>query len=338
MYQPEAYGIALLFMIGSMLCWGSWANTMKLTPGWAFQLFYWDYVLGIVAASLLWGFTLGSAGGGELSFLRNIGSADATHIIFALLGGVVFNVANLLLVAAIDIAGLAVAFPIGIGLALVVGVLLNYFISPQGSPLLLFGGVLLVVLAIVVDAMAYRRRETIRKTPSTRGIQISLACGVLMGVFYPLVAKAITGDHALGPYTVAFFLRYRYCFMCGAGELFFYAEAINRGPAREHGRLLERARGLALVGNSWRNNLVYRRGPELCCFPCTRHWSGDFVRDWAGSNDGFRHLGSFYLEGICQCSSKREKASTTDVHFFRRWVGRSRAGSSISEVTAPGKN
>ena len=205
MYQPEAYAIALLFMIGSMLCWGSWANTMKLTPGWAFQLFYWDYVIGIIAASLLWGLTLGSIGGGELSFLTNIGTADATHIIFALLGGAVFNVANLLLVAAIDISGLAVAFPIGIGLALVVGVLLNYFISPQGSPLLLFGGVLLVVLAIVVDALAYRRRETTQKTLSARGIQISLACGVLMGVFYPLVAKAITGDHSLGPYSVAFF-------------------------------------------------------------------------------------------------------------------------------------
>src|SRR5882762_8914885 len=166
MYQPEAYGIALLFMIGSMLCWGSWANTMKLTPGWAFQLFYWDYVIGIIAASLLWGFTLGSAGGGELSFLRNIGSADVTHIIFALLGGVVFNVANLLLVAAIDIAGLAVAFPIGIGLALVVGVLLNYFISPQGNPLLLFGGMALVVAAIIFDAIAYRLRESQQPTLS----------------------------------------------------------------------------------------------------------------------------------------------------------------------------
>jgi glucose uptake protein len=205
MYQPEAYGIALFFMFGSMLCWGSWANTMKLTPGWAFQLFYWDYVIGIIAATLLWGFTLGSAGGGELSFLSNISSADGIHIIFALLGGAVFNVANLLLVAAIDIAGLAVAFPIGIGLALVVGVLLNYFIAPQGSPLLLFGGVLLVVLAIALDALAYRRRETTSKALSARGIQISLACGVLMGVFYPLVAKAITGGHALGPYTVAFF-------------------------------------------------------------------------------------------------------------------------------------
>src|SRR5205807_3355905 len=131
-----------------------------LTPGWAFQLFYWDYVIGIVAASLLWGLTLGSAGGGELSFLRNIGRADATHITFALLGGVVFNVANLLLVAAIEIAGLAVAFPVGIGLALVVGVLLNYFIAPQGSPLLLFAGVVLVVVAIIIDALAYRRRET----------------------------------------------------------------------------------------------------------------------------------------------------------------------------------
>lgn len=149
--------------------------------------------------------TLGSIGGGELSFVNNIKAADGAHIIFAILGGIVFNVANLLLVAAIEIAGLAVAFPVGIGLALVVGVLLNYFISPHGSPLLLFGGGLLVVLAIVIDALAYRRRETTRKSLSARGIQLSLACGILMGVFYPLVAKAITGEHSLGPYTVAFF-------------------------------------------------------------------------------------------------------------------------------------
>ena len=205
MYQPEAYAIALVFMIGSMLCWGSWANTQKLTPGWPFQLFYWDYVLGIIVGSLFWGLTLGSINGGSSSFLSNIRQTDSTHIIYALLGGVVFNVANLLLVAAIDIAGLAVAFPIGIGLALVVGVLLNYVVSPQGNPLLLFGGVILVVLAIVVDAIAYRKRETTQRALSARGIQISLACGILMGVFYPLVAKAITGANSLGPYSVAFF-------------------------------------------------------------------------------------------------------------------------------------
>ncbi|HTC48570.1 MAG TPA: GRP family sugar transporter [Candidatus Aquilonibacter sp.] len=205
MYQPEAYGIALLFMITSMLCWGSWANTMKLTPGYAFQLFYWDYVIGIVLGSLGWGFTLGNWGGGDLSFLNNIHQADSRHMLFAIAGGAVFNVANLLLVAAIDLAGLAVAFPVGIGLALVVGVLLNYAISPKGQPLLLFGGMALVVLAIIFDALAYHRRENWRRSISARGIWISVACGVLMGSFYPLVTKAVTGEHFLGPYSVAFF-------------------------------------------------------------------------------------------------------------------------------------
>jgi len=205
MYQPEAYVAALSFMIVSMICWGSWANTMKLTAGYAFQLFYWDYVTGIILGSLLWGLTLGSMGGGSLSFLSNIQQTDSRHILFAIAGGAVFNVANLLLVAAIDIAGLAVAFPVGIGLALVVGVLLNYAIAPQGNPVLLFGGVALVVLAIILDALAYRRREVQHRELSTRGIWISIVCGLLMGVFYPLVIKAITGENALGPYSVAFF-------------------------------------------------------------------------------------------------------------------------------------
>lgn len=211
MYQPEAYLIALFFMFVSMICWGSWANTMKLTPGYAFQLFYWDFILGIILATLLWGFTLGSTGGTGLAFLPDIRQADSPHILYALAGGAVFNIANLLLVAAIDIAGLAVAFPIGIGLALVVGVLLNYALAPKGNPLLLFGGVALVVLAILFDALAYRNREKERRSVSTRGIQISTACGFLMGIFYPLVVKAKTGPSSLGPYAVAFF------FCLGAG-------------------------------------------------------------------------------------------------------------------------
>jgi len=192
-------------MIVCMLCWGSWANTMKLTPGYAFQLFYWDYVIGIALGSLVWGFSLGSWGGGDLSLLNNIGQADSRHMMFAIAAGAVFNVANLLLVAAIEIAGLAVAFPVGIGLALVAGVLLNYAISPKGNPGLLFGGMFLVVLAIIFDALAYRRRERGRRSVSARGIWISVASGVLMGIFYPLVAKAITGTNSLGPYSVALF-------------------------------------------------------------------------------------------------------------------------------------
>jgi len=205
MYQPEVYGIALLFMIVSMFCWGSWANTMKLTAGFPFQLFYWDYVIGVILGSLLWGFTLGSVDGGPFAFVPSIQQADGQHILYAIAGGAVFNVANLLLVAAIDLAGLAVAFPIGIGLALVVGVLLNYAVAPKGHPLLLFGGMLLVVLAIIFDALAYHRREAEHRAISSRGIWISIACGILMGLFYPLVTKAVSGPASLGPYAVVFF-------------------------------------------------------------------------------------------------------------------------------------
>ena len=282
---------------------------------------------------LLWGFTLGSVGGGELSFLSNIASADSTHIVFALLGGAVFNVANLLLVAAIDIAGLAVAFPIGIGLALVVGVLLNYFISPQGSPLLLFGGVLLVVLAIVVDALAYRRRETTQKTLSARGIQLSLACGVLMGVFYPLVAKAITGDHSLGPYTVAFFFALGTAVCAVPVNYFLMRRPLTGGQPVSMSDYGKGRACVAWLGNSRRNDLVHGRSVELCCVARPHHRSGRLVRDRPGRDDDFRDMGSVCVERICQCTSGCAKADTTDVPVFPCRAGRSSGGAGISAVT-----
>jgi hypothetical protein len=115
MYQPEDYLAALALIITSMICWGSWANTVKLTAGYAFQVFYWDYVIGVMLGSVGWGLTLGNWRGGDLSFLNNISQADPRHLAFAIPGGAVFHAANLLLVAAIDIAGPAVAFPVGIG-------------------------------------------------------------------------------------------------------------------------------------------------------------------------------------------------------------------------------
>jgi glucose uptake protein len=191
-------------MILTMICWGSWANTQKLTKGWRFELFYWDYVWGIVLISLILGFTMGNTDpSAPDSFLANLRSADGQHIFLALLGGAVFNVANILLVAAIAIAGLAVAFPIGIGLALVIGSVLNYVITPKGNPLLLFGGILLVIIAIVLDAFAYRKLVK-DLSISRKGIVLSLLAGAGMGLFYPFVAKATTGANHLGPYAVAF--------------------------------------------------------------------------------------------------------------------------------------
>ena len=205
MFQPETYAVALSFMVITMLCWGSWANTMKLCPSYRFQLFYWDYVLGLIAGALLWGFTLGSMGTSGRSFLQDVQHADGSHILFAVIGGVVFNVANLLLVAAIEIAGLAVAFPIGIGLALVVGAISSYILSPNGNPILLFSGIALVVAAIAFDAIAYRLRETEHRSLSTRGVVISLIAGLLMGSFYPFVSRSMTGVDAPGPYAVTLF-------------------------------------------------------------------------------------------------------------------------------------
>lgn len=202
MFQPESYPLVLSMMIVSMLCWGSWANTMKLCPGYRFQLFYWDYVLGLLAGALLWGFTLGSLGTQGSAFLADLQQITTLHIAFALIGGILFNIANLLLVAAIEIAGLAVAFPVGIGLALVVGAISSYILSPNGNPFMLFGGIALVIAAIVFDAVAYRLRETEGRSLSMRGVVISLIAGLLMGSFYPFVSRAMTGAGAAGPYSI----------------------------------------------------------------------------------------------------------------------------------------
>src|SRR5277367_6293373 len=208
MYQPESYAVALAFMITTMLCWGSWANTLKLTPGYRFQLFYWDYIIGLFVGALAWGLTLGSMGTSGslgLSFFADIAHAGQSNILWAILGGVIFNIANLLLVAAIDIAGLAVAFPVGIGIALVVGAVSSYLLAPKGNPLMLFAGVALVVAAIICDAAAYRAREATKQSAGKRGIVLSLAAGLLMGTFYPFVSRAMSGDGAPGPYAVSFF-------------------------------------------------------------------------------------------------------------------------------------
>jgi glucose uptake protein len=204
MFIPAVYSVALAMIVLSMICWGSWANTQKLCKGWRVELFYWDYVWGILLMALILGFTLGrTASASPDSFIQNLRAADGHHLLLAFLGGIVFNLGNILIVAAIAIAGMAVAFPIGVGVALVVGSILNYIITPKGNPLMLFGGIALVCLAILLDALAYRRQAK-DQTVSIKGIAISLLGGAVMGLFYPFIAKAIKGESHLGPYTVAF--------------------------------------------------------------------------------------------------------------------------------------
>jgi glucose uptake protein len=195
MFVVHSYSLAVLFCVITMLCWGSWANSRKLAPaGWRFELFYWDYALGVLLIAFVLGATLGNLGNGGRAFFADLAQADGTSIGHALFGGAIFNLANILLVAAIEVAGMAVAFPVGIGLALVLGVILNYVAVPVGNPALLGAGVALVTLAIILDALAYRRQATSAVRVSAKGLLLSLACGIFMGVFYRFVAAAMYAD------------------------------------------------------------------------------------------------------------------------------------------------
>ena len=158
MFVISSYGLAVVFCLITMLCWGSWANTQKLAASsWRFELFYWDYVIGIVLLSIVFAFTFGSIGNEGRSFITDVRQAASENILSAVIGGAVFNAANILLGAAIAIAGMSVAFPVGIGLALVIGVVVNYIANPIGNQTILFTGVLLIMLAILLNASAYRR-------------------------------------------------------------------------------------------------------------------------------------------------------------------------------------
>jgi glucose uptake protein len=208
MVVVESYFIALIMCFVTMLCWGSWANTQKLaSKEWRFQLFYWDYSFGVLLLALVLALTMGSFGTGGRSFIEDIGQADSKMLWSAFLGGIVFNLANILLVAAIDIAGMAVAFPVGIGIALAQGVFVNYLAKPEGNPLILFIGVTLVVVAIIIDAVAYKRLQTGAQKSIAKGLLLSIIAGIAMGFFYRFVADSMVTDFVnpeaglLTPYT-----------------------------------------------------------------------------------------------------------------------------------------
>ncbi len=201
MFIVENYGLAVMFCIITMLCWGSWANTQKLVQReWRFELFYWDYVWGIFLLALVGAFTLGSMGDSGRSFLVDISQADGGNIRSALIGGVVFNLANILLTAAIAGAGMAVAFPVGIGLALVIGVLINYLMLSKGDPVLLFLGVALVTLAIILNAVAYGKHSgSTGKKGVGKWIMVSVIAGILMSTFYPFIAAGMDLENFVDP-------------------------------------------------------------------------------------------------------------------------------------------
>lgn len=201
MFIVNNYLLAVVLCFVTMLCWGSWANTQKLAgKTWRYELFYWDYVIGILLFSIVLGLTLGSTGESGRSFLTDLGQITPGNYVSALIGGAVFNLGNILLSAAIAMAGMTVAFPLGVGIALVLGVVINYIGAPKGDPFTLFLGVALVVVAIILNAIASgKMHRGSSANTSKKGAVVAVIAGVLMAFFYRFVAAAMDLDNFESP-------------------------------------------------------------------------------------------------------------------------------------------
>jgi glucose uptake protein len=229
MFTPTL-AIALLMTITSAICWGSWANTYKGVKNYRFELFYWDYAIGIFLISLILAFTMGSLHHDPSSFLNNVHAADSSNIIYALIAGAIFNIANLLLVAGIDMAGLAVAFPVSIGIALGVGVVLSYLVQPKGSGVLLALGVLFAILAVFMDGKAYGALGSSGRIVTRRSIVVCIISGILMGLFAPFVTRALTTGNALGPYSIGVFFTLGALLCCFVVNVYFMKKPLVGEP------------------------------------------------------------------------------------------------------------
>jgi glucose uptake protein len=247
-------------MITSAICWGSWANTYKGVKNYRFELFYWDYAIGIFLISLILAFTMGSTGNNADSFLNNVHSADTNNIVSTMVGGAIFNLANLLLVAAIDMAGLAIAFPVSIGIALVVGVISSFAIQMKGNAPLLAAGVVCALIAVVLDGKAYGSLAIAGRSVSKKSIIVCVVSGILMGLWAPFVARAMTNGNTLGPYSIAVFLTLGALLSCLIWNIYFMRHPLVGEPVSFSGYFSGPISGhvLGLLGGLiWGTGMVF---------------------------------------------------------------------------------
>ena len=260
MFTPHTLSIALLMMITSAICWGSWANTFKGVKNYRFELFYWDYAIGIFLISLVLALTMGTSRHDADSFLNNVHSADTANIASTMVGGAIFNLANLLLVAAIDMAGLAIAFPVSIGIALVVGVVLSYILQPKGNGVLLAAGVACAFIAVILDGKAYGSLATAGRSVSRKSLVTCVVSGILMGLWAPFVAHAMTKGNTLGPYSIAVFLTLGALLSCFIWNIYFMKKPLVGEPVSFGGFFRGPASGhmLGLLGGViWGTGMVF---------------------------------------------------------------------------------
>jgi glucose uptake protein len=199
MILVQNYSLAVVLCAVAMICWGSWQNTQNLIgKTWRFEHYYWDFSIGIFLFALLMAFTFGSIGNEGRSFIPDLKQADPGNLLSAAIGGIIWNIGTLLLVAAISVAGMSVAFPIGGGIGWTLGILINYIGKPEGNPFLLFSGTFFIVLAILLSMQSYKKLASHQKKPTLQGILLSFFAGLCIAFFYRFVASSLAIDFTLG--------------------------------------------------------------------------------------------------------------------------------------------
>jgi len=266
MFTPHSMGIALFMMIASAICWGSWVNAYKGVKNYRFELFYWDYAVGTFLISLILGLTMGSSGNDASSLVRNVHAAAVSDIVLAMVGGAIFNLANILLVAAMDMAGLAIAFPMSIGIALVVGVITSYAQHPKGNAELLGLGVLCALIAVILDGKAYGTLANSSRATSKKSIVLCVVSGILMGLWAPFMTRAMPHEvngqvvGTLGPYAATIFLTLGALLSCFVWNVYFMRHPLIGDPVSFGGffRAPASAHLLGLLGGCiWGIGMVF---------------------------------------------------------------------------------
>jgi glucose uptake protein len=244
MVLVQNYALAVFLCFLAMVCWGSWQNTQNLIgKEWRFELFYWDYSLGILLFALIMAFTFGSFGTQGRSFLPDLAQADTKNLLSSAIGGFIWNIGTLLLVASISIAGMSVAFPIGGGIGWTLGILINYIGKPEGNPTLLFGGTAVIVLAILVSMQSYRKLADHQKKPSFKGIALAFLAGLCIAFFYRFVASSMATDFGpadagkISSYTAVVFFSFGALLSTILVNPFFMAKPVQGEPVKMSGWL-----------------------------------------------------------------------------------------------------
>lgn len=281
MVSVDNYILGLLCCIYCCICWGSWSNTQKIVVNkkWTAELYYWDFSLGHFLIGVLGALTLGSLGSDGLTFIENLSQIDASSVLFAMLGGIVWNMANVFLSSAIAVAGMSVAFPIGGGIGWIGGIMFNFILiliageEYSGDVLLLWSGVAVIVVAMYLNAKSYGLQTEEKKGNSTKGILLSVASGIGFMFFYGLVARAISPEYITGgmgnmtPYTAVFFF--------GLGA--FLSTPILNSIAMKHPSLGGKPKKMSdYFSGSWKTHMVGMAGGLI--------WMSGMVVSFMGSN------------------------------------------------------